>query len=319
MLAIRVAARIASYTLVLLFSAALLADSDVKRIAITFDDAPRDDGPFFSGAERTETLVAALQAADVSGAMFFVATGRISETSQGLDRIKAYAEAGHVLANHSHSHSWLWQSEAADYLADIDRASETLEPLEGYQPFYRFPFLDEGRTAEKRDAVRVGLAERDLEHGYVTVDNYDWYMQALVKQAVDSGFSLDRATLGQAYVELLMQSVNFYDDIARGHLGRSPAHVLLLLHENDLAALFIDDLVIELRKQGWQIIPALEAYRDEIAQTLPDTLFNGQGRVAALAHVQGTSPRDLIHISEDETWLRVEFIRRGLLPEAEAE
>lgn len=299
--------------LALFVGSVVFAETDAKRIALTFDDAPRGDGPLFTGVERTQRLIDALAAVDVTGAMFFVTTGQIEAHDQGANRLRAYVAAGHHLANHSHSHDWLWQTDAAEYLKGIDQASELLRQFEGYQPFYRFPYLDEGRTDDKRDAVRIGLAERGLDHGYVTVDNYDWYMQALVKEAVEADHPVDQERLGQVYVEWLMQSIDFYDEIAHEHLGRSVAHVLLL-HENDLAALFIDDLVNALREQGWQIIPAVEAYRDEIAATLPDTLFNGQGRVAALAHVQGRPPRELIHVSEDEAWLRAEFKRRGLLP-----
>lgn len=305
--------RLVLCALVLLVGSAVFAEPGSKRIALTFDDAPRGDGPFFTGVERTQHLIDALAAVDVTGAMFFVTTGRIETQDQGSDRLQAYVAAGHHLANHSHSHPWLWQSEAEAYLDDIDQASQILRQFEGYQPFYRFPYLDEGRSAAKRDAIRTGLTERQLRHGYVTVDNYDWYMQALVKEAVESGHTPDRQELGQAYVDLLLQAVDFYDEISQNELGRSVAHVLLL-HENDLAALFIDDLVNALRNRGWQIIPAVEAYRDEIAATLPDTLFNGQGRVAALAHVNGRAPRELIHVSEDEAWLRDEFQRRGLLP-----
>ncbi|MEM7053969.1 MAG: polysaccharide deacetylase family protein [Pseudomonadota bacterium] len=290
-----------------------LADGMEKRIALTFDDAPRGDGPFFTGSERTQQLIDALAEAEVTGAMFFVSTAQIERRNQGVNWLKAYVAAGHHLANHSHTHPWLWQSEADAYLDDIDQASQVLQQFEGYQPFYRFPYLDEGRTTAKRDAIRTGLAERGLNHGYVTVDNYDWYMQALVKEAVDAGHAVDRTALGQVYVELLMQSIEFYDEIAQEHLHRPVAHVLLL-HENDLAALFIDDLVQALREQGWQIIPAVQAYRDEISTTLPDTLFNGQGRIAALAHVQGRARRELVHVSEDEAWLRAEFKRHGLLP-----
>lgn len=302
-----------SFALTMLSIATALADNVERRIALTFDDAPRGDGPYFTGSERTQRLIDALAEAEVTGAMFFVSTGQIERQDQGVNRLKAYVAAGHHLANHSHSHDWLWQTDAAEYLADIDQASQVLQQYEGYRPFYRFPYLDEGRNTSKRDAVRNGLAELGLDHGYVTVDNYDWYMQALVKEAVAAGHPLDWGLLGQVYVELLIQSIDFYDEMAQEHLGHSVDHVLLL-HENDLAALFVDDLVSALREQGWQIIPAVEAYQDEIAGTLPDTLFNGQGRVAALAHVQGSAPRELIHISEDEAWLRAEFQRRGLLP-----
>lgn len=286
-----------------------------KQVALSFDDAPRGDGPFFTGPERTRRLIDALASVDVKGAMFFVTTGNIIR--DGVDhaaRLRAYVAAGHTLANHTHRHPWLHKTPEQDYLADIDEASRILSSFEGVQPFFRFPFLDEGRTAAKRDAIRAGLTHRGLSNGYVTVDTYDYYMAYLAGVAVKAGHDLDMDALRDAYVDLLTQSVTFYDRIAVKALGRSPRHVILL-HENDLAALFIGDLVRALREGGWTIIPAVAAYADPIASREPDTLFLNQGRVGAIAREAGWAPADLVHPSEDEAYLRKEFERRGLLPE----
>ncbi|MEM9301297.1 MAG: polysaccharide deacetylase family protein [Pseudomonadota bacterium] len=297
--------------LLLAWSVAATAE---REIALTFDDAPRPNGPFLNGEERTAALIEALARADVAEALFFVVTGQIDDDEKAA-RVRAYTDAGHTLASHSHSHPWLSRTDPAEYLADIDRSLELLEPFDRVLPLYRFPFLDEGRAVGRRDAVRAGLAERGLTNGYVTVDNYDWYLAALAREMVESGEPVDREALGRAYVEILLACVEFYDAIAVETLGRSPKHVLLL-HENDLAALFIADLVAALRDSGWTIIPASRAYDDPIAQVQPDTVMLGQGRVAAMARVAGRPGRELVHESEDEAWLRAEFERRGLLPPA---
>ena len=291
-------------------------DDAPRQIALTFDDAPRGDGSLLSGAMRTDALIAALDRAEVEGAMFFVVTGQIGADAERRERIEAYGRAGHAIANHSHTHPHLRDMAAADFLADVDRAEPILAAFGQVSPFFRYPFLDEGDTAEKREEVAQGLAERGLRNGYVTVDNYDWYMQALVDEAVRSGHSIDTNVLAETYVDVLVDAVAFYDAIAQEALGRSPRHVLLL-HENDLAALFVDDLVAALRAGGWQIIAAEAAFADEIATTVPDTEFNGQGRVAALAHAAGMTPRDLVHPMEDEAMLRALFEDRGLIPVAE--
>jgi len=269
-----------------------------RRIALTFDDAPRSAGGFFSGEERTRRLIRELEKAGVDEAMFFVKTSNIRSESD-RKRLRQYTDAGHRLANHSHSHLWLNRTDSAEYIADISEAARILADFENYDPFYRFPFLDEGRTTEKRDAVREALSDLGLAHGYVTVDNYDWYLAGRVKTALRDGLSVDRDALRRAYMEHILESVAFYDEIASGVLGRSPKHVLLL-HENDLAALFIGDLVRALREAGWEIVGPREAYTDPIAGVLPDTLFNGQGRVAALARVAGAERRALVQESEDE-------------------
>ena len=147
------------------------------------------------------------------------------------------------------------------------------------------------------------------------MDTFDWYMNALAAEAVSKGHPLDMDALGAGYVETLVSDVEFHDSIAQAALGRSPAHVLLL-HENDLAAMFVGDLVNELRKGGWEIISAEDAYADPVSANVPDTLFNGQGRVAAIAYAKGLYKRsELIAPDEDEDWLRADFIRGGLLPE----
>ena len=280
------------------------ADQTVRgHIALTFDDAPRGDGPYFTGAERTTELINTLASVDVHGAMIFVTTKRIDSKKNDAARLRQYVAAGHPLGNHSHDHPWLRKTEMKDYIADIDMAAAVLAGFDGVEPYFRFPYLDEGRPREKRDMIRKALAERGLKNGYVTVDNYDWYMEALFAEASKAGHPVDMDVLRDTYVELLMYAISFHDEIAKETLGRSPHHVLLL-HENDLAALFVDDLVRALRAEGWEIIPALEAFQDPIATIEPDTMFLGQGRVAALAHEQGYSPRQLVSEASDEVYLR---------------
>ena len=307
--------RLALVAALLVTMSVCLSEETERRIALTFDDAPRGDGPFLSGEERTDKLIAALADVGADGAMFFVTTENLdARGDNGAERIRRYVDAGHVLGNHSHDHMRLWKNDVETYVADIDLASGKLSVFDNVVPYFRFPFLDEGREVKKRDAVRAALADRGLSNGYVTVDNYDWYMVSLASEAHEAGHDVDMAKLRDAYVELLVDAVEFYDAIAVESLGRSPAHTLLL-HENDLAALFVDDLVRALQARGWTIVPALAAYEDPISQHEPDTLFLGQGRIAALAHEAGRARADLVHLTENETMLREEFLRRGLLPQ----
>ena len=297
----------------LALSLAVPAGAQDKRIALTFDDAPRPVDRLMDVETRTQTLIDSLAKAGVDGAMFFVTTNHIrARGEEGAARLRRYTEAGHTLANHSHLHGSANRIAADEFLADISRAQRVLADVPNTQPYFRFPFLHEGNTREKRDAIRRGLEERGLRQGYVTVDNYDWYLQSLFSEAVASGRPLDLPAWRALYVEVLMAAVHHYDALATSRLGRSPAHVLLL-HENDLAALFVDDLAEALRAEGWSIIPAVEAYRDPIASQQPDTLLLGQGRVAALADVAGEPRANLFHPWESEAALRALLVDRGLL------
>ncbi|WP_245942212.1 polysaccharide deacetylase family protein [Sphingomonas gilva] len=285
-----------------------------KRIALSFDDVPRHAGAFLTPDERTERLIAGLKEGGVDQAAFFVTPGNLEKPDGegGEARIDAYVRAGHVIANHSYSHKWLSRTPAADYIADIDRAAAWLKGRAGYRPWYRFPFLDEGRgDLAKRAEVRAALAQRGLANGYVTVDNYDWHLDALANEAKREGREMDMAALRDLYVETLVGAANFYDRIAREALGRQPAQVLLL-HETDLNAMYIADVVAGLRKDGWEIVTIDEAYRDPIAAREPDGWFTNGGRVAALAQDAGGAPKDLIDPRTDEDVLTALFQARVL-------
>lgn len=285
-----------------------------RQIAFTFDDGPRPSGPIFEGEDRTEALIRSLAKADVKSVWFFVTTNNIArENNNGDARLKRYVEAGHQLANHSHSHLWFNKTDTDAYIADMDKARDLLANYGETQPYYRYPYLDEGRSFEKRDAMVTTLADRGMFNGYVSVDTYDWYMDALFGEALKAGHDVNMDVLRDTYVNSLVQSVEFYDDISQDVLGRSPKHVLLL-HENDLAAMFINDLAQALRDKGWEIISPEEAYRDDIAKYVPKTLFLGQGRISAIADDKGMAREALVHERENEAFLRAEFIAKGLLP-----
>jgi peptidoglycan/xylan/chitin deacetylase (PgdA/CDA1 family) len=286
-----------------------IAPAIAREIAITFDDAPTNDTAYMKGDERTKRLIAALKAAGIEQTVFFAIPR--SRAQAELARLAAYVAAGHLIANHSNTHRNLKALTADEYLADIAAADVALKGMQNFRPWFRFPFLSEGDTREKRDSVRAGLRAMSYAQGYVTVDNYDWYMNTLANNARKAGANIDEAALRDLYVETLMKAIEFYDAIAVKALNRSPRHVLLL-HENDLAALYIGDLAAELRKRGWTIATPEAAYADPIAHVEPDTLFLNQGRVAAIAHTKGMKPIDLIHEREDEAVLEKLFSERVL-------
>jgi hypothetical protein len=124
----------------------------------------------------------------------------------------------------------------------------------------------------------------------------------LLSTAIEKGQSVNFDKLRRAYIDHIYGSIQFYDSVARRCLGRSPIHVLLL-HENDLSAMYLGDLIKHLKRNGWTIRSPKEAYRDPIAGVVPDVLFNGQGRVAAIARSQGVPARALVQVAEDEVYL----------------
>jgi peptidoglycan/xylan/chitin deacetylase (PgdA/CDA1 family) len=260
-----------------------------KRIALTIDDVPRQPGAFFSSEERTRRLIAALRQAGVRQAAFFIIPGNLDKDfgKGGEKRIAAYVRAGHVIANHSFSHQHLSELTPEAYVADIDRGAAWLKGRPGFRPWFRYPFLDEGRRdIAKRDAVRAALRERGLRNGYITADSNDWLIESLVGQAKARGDKIDMKALRDLYVRTVVGAADFSDALARKALGRSPVHVMLM-HETDIEAMFLADAVRALKADGWKIVTADEAFADPIADEEPSSIRTSLGHIAAMADARG--------------------------------
>jgi len=274
---------------------------------LTFDDAPWSDGDLYTGLKRSEIFIKKLQQYNVPQVAFFAKSGNIDAV--GELRLKMYGQAGHIIANHSHTHPHIHEVGVEKFIDDIKEAHQALKQFPGFRPWFRFPFLDEGKDENTRDQIRSALDGMGYINGYVTVDNYDWYLEFMYQQALKENKKINYDLLKELYIEHLWESIQFYQNIALKTLGRSPKHVLLL-HENDLAALFLDDLISFLRGEGWLIISPEEAYKDPISQHIPNVLMNNQGRVAAIAREKGMAGRDLVQKSEDEQYLKDYFNKK---------
>ncbi|MEP0390662.1 polysaccharide deacetylase family protein, partial [Erythrobacter sp.] len=233
-----------------------------KRIALTFDDVPRGEGGFFTSDERTRLLIDALREAQVPQAVFFVNPGRIAKRPGAEDRIAAYIAAGHVIANHTNDHPRLSQTETRDYIANIDLAADWLDGREGARSWFRYPFLDEGRADKtKRGAVREALVKRGLLNASPTVDASDWWLEAALAKAEREGRAYSPDAARALFVETHVEAAEFYHTLALQTFDRPIAHNILL-HETDLSAMFIGDLIAALRAKGWTLISADEAFAD---------------------------------------------------------
>ncbi|MBL7395787.1 polysaccharide deacetylase, partial [Escherichia coli] len=125
-------------------------------------------------------------------------------------------------------------------------------------------------------------AARGMMNGYATIDGSDWNLEGQAIAARKAGKAIDMEALRDLYVETHVQSADFGDDLARRALGRSPAHILLL-HETDMAGLFLGDLIDALRKDGWEIIGADEAYADPMHRERPDVAWTAGTMIEQIA------------------------------------
>ncbi|WP_196139563.1 polysaccharide deacetylase family protein [Aliikangiella sp. G2MR2-5] len=275
-----------------------------KEIALTFDDSPRFATGYFSGSERAKKLIRTLKQHEVQQVAFFSVSKRLDE--EGISRLKMYSDAGHIIANHTHTHSDFNQLSLEEYSQDFEQADLLLRQFDNYRKWFRFPYLREGDTLKKRDGFRRLLKENGFRNAYITLNNYDWYMEGLFQKAIVQGEEISLDKMRDYYIDVLMQSIEHYDQLAVKHLGRSPRHVLLL-HEMDISALFIGNLVDELRSNGWKIISPQDAYEDPIAQYQTSNIFKfNPGRIGEIAKDKGQK-RQLWHSSLSEEYLKAKF------------
>lgn len=278
-----------------------------RQIAFTFDDGPSKDTVMYKSLARIGAIIQSLQEADVPQAAFFVngKNHREGISNLALDWI---ADAGHVIGNHTFSHPHMSETLLKTYLEDVEQGHTYVSALNGARPLFRYPFLQEGETEAYRMAVKEKLSELGYRNAYVTIDNYDWYMNHLVVSHLAQGGKVDFKKLEKLYVDILLECIEFYDALAVDVLGYSPKHVMLL-HENDLAAKFLPALLKRLKDDGWEFVGIEEAYEDPLSEQDPVVLGLTQGRIGQIAKAEGflgelshsTESRDeLAHIFEQE-------------------
>lgn len=297
------------YYLLMLLLAAISLPTFAKEIAITFDDSPRAAHGYFDGPTRAKKLIENLKQHSVNQVAFFSVSQRLDD--EGKKRLSAYSDAGHIIANHTHTHPNINKLNLNDYTNDFLIADSELHAYKNFRKWFRFPYLREGDTLEKRDGMRALLKQKGYINAYITLNNYDWYIENLFQKAIKEGVEINFSALKQFYVDVIMQSIQYYEQMAATHLGRSPKHVLLL-HEMDISALFIGDLINELRNQGWKIITPEQAYTDPISEYKAEKPMKyNPGRVAEIAKSKGQK-KGLWHKTLDEKYLLSRFEKEVL-------
>jgi len=275
-----------------------------KEIAITFDDSPRSAQGYFDGPTRAKKLIETLKHRGVKQVAFFSVSKGLDK--EGKKRLKTYADAGHIIANHTHSHPDINKISFQEYKDDFLMADLFLSTYKNYKKWFRFPYLREGDSLEKRDGMRAILKEKGYINAYITLNNYDWYIESLFQKAIKDKVEIDFDALKHFYVDVMIQGIEYYEQMAVTHLERSPKQVLLL-HEMDVSALFIGDLIDELRKKGWSIITPEQAYTDPISDYKAEKIMKfNPGRIGEIARNKGQK-KGLWHTTLNEKYLKQRF------------
>lgn len=235
----------------------ICAKPSIKRIAITIDDAPSPPTALFTGLQRATSIIEQLKKVDAPAIGVF-AIGQHA-IAFGDDQLKAFGAAGHAIGNHTFSHRGLKSSSVTAYIADIQKAEHLLRPLHGYRQMFRYPYLDEGYPSQFQ-AVRDALKKMGYTLAHITVNNCDYYMSGLLQSALNQRKRVDYDKLRKVYLQSMLECVDFFEGLY-ALKGQTEINHVLLMHSNDLTALYIGDLITALRDKGWTIISIHDAYK----------------------------------------------------------
>lgn len=269
-----------------------------SEISITMDDPNTFESPLFTPAERNQQILKALDKNKLKSILFVC--GKKVDNPEGKALLRSWNQRGHILANHTYSHLSINADLAnfASFRDDFLKAEPLIEKYANFRKFFRFPFLKEGNSKERRDEMRSLLASKGYKNGYVTIDASDWYIDDRLRQKLLKDPSTDLLPYRDFYLKHILDRAIYYDDLAKKITGREIKHTLLI-HHNLLNALFLNDLIQMFQKQGWKTISAKDAFQDPIFSSYPDIVPAGESIVWALAKESGKYENKLRYPAED--------------------
>lgn len=241
-------------------------------IALTFDDLPAH-GPLPPGSDRlavADTIIASL-ARHRAQAFGFVNGGFGAGDPDSPKVLAHWRAAGLPFGNHTFNHLNLSQNSAMEFEAQIEKNERVIAPLMAGRDWHwlRYPFLAEGDTPAKRDAVRNWLADRGYKAAAVTMSfgDYAWndaYARCAAKRDLRSIEALERSYLESARSEAVRETA-----LSRAVFKRD-VPLVLLMHLGAFDARMIDRLLDQYAAMGYRFVSLAEAERDPFYKDATD-------------------------------------------------
>ena len=161
-----------------LLSLALVPPAVAQQVAFTFDDLPAH-GPVPAGQTRlqiADSILATLHDQHLPPVYGFVNAKKLEKVPADIAVLKAWRAAGQPLGSHTYSHPSLNDLTVAEFEADIAKDEPILSTLMAGEDWhwFRYPFLWEGDTLEKRHQVRAYLQQNGYRVAQVSLDFEDY-------------------------------------------------------------------------------------------------------------------------------------------------
>ncbi|WP_413586039.1 polysaccharide deacetylase family protein [Bdellovibrio sp. HCB274] len=293
--------------LLAIFVVFLSTPAVASQVSITVDDFNLSSEIGMEPLKRNAAILAALKKHKIKAAGFV--TTKYLNDSKAVEAVKEWSSSGHVIGNHTENH-WKYNDKTpAEFSADIIAAENKLKPFATFKKIFRFPYLKEGETLEKRDTLRSFLKNNGYSNGHVSIDASDWYINMRLVEKLKKGESVNLEKYKNFYLKHIWDRSEYYSKLARKTLNHDIKHTLLL-HHNLTTALFLDDLLKMYQEKGWKVIDAENAFMDPTYSRSSDNIPAGESIVWALAKQMGD--KSLRYPAEDSVYEKDEMDKLGL-------
>jgi peptidoglycan-N-acetylglucosamine deacetylase len=249
-------------------------------VALTFDDLPAA-GSLPPGENRSKILArlaGELKANHLEGTYGFVNAVKLENDADAQQALRTWVDAGMNIGSHTWSHMSLTDHTAAEFEEEIAKNEPALKDYAGARDWhwFRYPFLWEGDTLEKRREVRAYLFAHGYHVAQVSLDfeDYAWndaYGRCSAKQDADS-----MAWLKQSYLDTAVEYIRLGREEQQIAFGHEIPNVMLL-HATAFTTLMLPDLLDVLRKQGFTLAALPDVEQDPVYAEDPDAALKYGG------------------------------------------
>ena len=252
------------------------------RVALTIDDLPAGSA-FPSAAKRREAMreiLAVLKANGVTGVYGFSNGHFIENDPEEKSILRMWLAAKNRLGNHTYHHLDLNKVGTAAFIDDIAKEDALLATLdtapEAFERrrVFRYPYLSEGDTLQKREAVRKYLSDNRYRIAEVTTDYFDW--------AWDAAFDRCTAQHGEKSIEWLKSHIADSADrqlreanLVSEHLFHSRICQIVLVHFNTITSQTLGAILKHWKEEGVQFVTLDKALAERIYRLDPKYAYPG--------------------------------------------
>jgi peptidoglycan/xylan/chitin deacetylase (PgdA/CDA1 family) len=244
-----------------------------ENVALTFDDLPLNGqlapGQTYTGV--TRDVLAIFKKQGIPPVYGFINSGRLEANRDGAEALRAWVEGGQHVGSHTYSHPDLTRLTFEDFAQNIRQNEPALQLLDRSEAWrwFRYPYLHEGDTLEKRHQVRTLLKERGYRVAQVTLDYEDYMWNFAYAKCAGKLDAKSTEWLRTSYLQTAAAYLDADREMAKLVFGREINHVILL-HLGAYSSTILPDLFALLKQKGFRIVTLEEAQKDAAYDTDPD-------------------------------------------------